>query len=91
MPSPSNTKFGYLPVALPPNSDFKKQCVEVPGTKRPGQTGASTSRSRRLRAKLTATNAQQLITADVSVITQVLCLRGGWRRAATRDAMHCRG
>ncbi|TFK88691.1 acetyl-CoA synthetase-like protein [Polyporus arcularius HHB13444] len=38
MPSSSTTKFGYLPVPLPPNADFKKQCVEVPGTKRPGQT-----------------------------------------------------
>ncbi|RPD66021.1 acetyl-CoA synthetase-like protein [Lentinus tigrinus ALCF2SS1-7] len=38
MPSQSNTKFGHLPLALPPNADYKKQCVEVPGTKRPGQT-----------------------------------------------------
>ncbi|TBU65954.1 acetyl-CoA synthetase-like protein [Dichomitus squalens] len=32
------SKFAYLPVPLPADANYKKQCVEVPGTKRPGQT-----------------------------------------------------
>ncbi|KAI0670490.1 acetyl-CoA synthetase-like protein [Trametes maxima] len=34
----SESPFAYLPVPENPAADFKKQCVEVPGTKRPGQT-----------------------------------------------------
>ncbi|KAI0781049.1 acetyl-CoA synthetase-like protein [Trametes elegans] len=30
--------FAHLPVPENPAADYKKQCVEVPGTKRPGQT-----------------------------------------------------
>ncbi len=28
-----------VPVSFPPKLDYQKQCVEVPGTKKPGQTG----------------------------------------------------
>ncbi|KAI0637080.1 acetyl-CoA synthetase-like protein [Trametes polyzona] len=34
----SASRFAHLPIPLNPAADFKKQCVEVPGTKRPGQT-----------------------------------------------------
>lgn len=33
------SRFAHLPVPQNPAADYKKQCVEVPGTKRPGQTG----------------------------------------------------
>lgn len=29
-----------LPVPYPPDADYNRQSYEVPGTKRPGQTGA---------------------------------------------------
>ncbi|EIW60496.1 acetyl-CoA synthetase-like protein [Trametes versicolor FP-101664 SS1] len=32
------SRFAHLPVPQNPAADYKKQCVEVPGTKRPGQT-----------------------------------------------------
>ncbi|KAI0807133.1 acetyl-CoA synthetase-like protein [Fomes fomentarius] len=32
------SQFAHLPVPLSPDVDYSKQCVEVPGTKRPGQT-----------------------------------------------------
>lgn len=35
------SKFAYLPVPMPADADYEKQCIEVPGTKRPGQTGVS--------------------------------------------------
>ena len=35
----SESPFAYLPVPENHNADYKKQCIEVPGTKRPGQTG----------------------------------------------------
>ncbi|KAI0664918.1 acetyl-CoA synthetase-like protein [Cubamyces menziesii] len=34
----SESPFAYLPVPENHNADYKKQCIEVPGTKRPGQT-----------------------------------------------------
>ncbi|OSD01625.1 acetyl-CoA synthetase-like protein [Trametes coccinea BRFM310] len=34
----SQPSFGHLPIPENPAADYKKQCVEVPGTKRPGQT-----------------------------------------------------
>ncbi|KAI0748011.1 acetyl-CoA synthetase-like protein [Daedaleopsis nitida] len=38
MPKPSTTEFAHLPVPLPKDAPYHKQCIEVPGTKRPGQT-----------------------------------------------------
>ncbi|KAM5538994.1 hypothetical protein V8D89_007217 [Ganoderma adspersum] len=32
------SKFAYLPVPMPADADYEKQCKAVPGTKRPGQT-----------------------------------------------------
>ncbi|KAI9064324.1 acetyl-CoA synthetase-like protein [Trametes sanguinea] len=34
----SQPSFDHLPIPENPAADYKKQCVEVPGTKRPGQT-----------------------------------------------------
>ncbi|KAI0831191.1 acetyl-CoA synthetase-like protein [Trametes gibbosa] len=34
----SASRFAHLPIRLYPSADYSKQCVEVPGTKRPGQT-----------------------------------------------------
>ena len=36
----AESKFAHLPISLSPDADLKKQLCEVPGTKRPGQTGA---------------------------------------------------
>ncbi|CDO70862.1 hypothetical protein BN946_scf184801.g55 [Trametes cinnabarina] len=36
---PEFKKINDLPVQLPPNADYNKQTVAVPGTERPGQTG----------------------------------------------------
>lgn len=33
-----------LSTPFPANADYKKQCIELPGTKRPGQTGEARSR-----------------------------------------------
>lgn len=37
----ATSKFAYLPVPMPADADYQKQCKAVPGTKRPGQTGMS--------------------------------------------------
>ncbi|CDO70787.1 hypothetical protein BN946_scf184798.g102 [Trametes cinnabarina] len=34
----SEPSFAHLPVPENPDADYNKQCIEVPGTKRPGQT-----------------------------------------------------
>ncbi|KAI0374775.1 acetyl-CoA synthetase-like protein [Pilatotrama ljubarskyi] len=34
----AESPFAHLPIPENPAADYKKQCIEVPGTKRPGQT-----------------------------------------------------
>ena len=44
MPIPDSVCVPY-----PPDADYEKQMFELPGTKKPGQTGVYTSRRERLR------------------------------------------
>lgn len=59
-----------LPVPYPPDADYTRQAVEVPGTKRPGQTGALRDHWGNAGSLLILLH--QVITAIVRVIEIVL-------------------